>query len=546
MNYLSKLKVKTRLAIGFGTLVSLMMLLTILGIQKVNFIDSTLAEVTDVNSLKQRYAINYRGSVHDRAIAIRDVAIARNSSEVNILESEIRKLGQFYTQSEKLMQDMLNDNVMFSSEEREIINKIDAIKLSTLPLIEIILAQKKQGKEVTDIVLDQARPAFVAWLNSINQFIDYQEKLNQQQTPEARAMASGFQNLMLVLSTIALVISVIVGVAIERSFRSSLGGEPHDAQQAIQIMANGDLTQRYNSQYSGSILDSLSAMSIKLIDIVGNIRGASNQLAEQVKEVSHGSSQVLETAQQQSMLTEEMIVKLEIMRTSIEDIAHIVDLSEQNSVATSEHAVQGRELIISVAGQMEKVSEAVNGTVVQVKQLEAKTRDIGGIVNMISGISEQTNLLALNAAIEAARAGESGRGFAVVADEVRSLAQRTGAATTQIETLLKEVQAQTLVSVSAMENTQPQVEECKVNTLDATNLLVNIEQQAQDTLSRVRDIVTATNNQVVVVNEVVVAMDQISSMSRESINLMANNEVAGKKLDDLSNHLKQEVAYFHV
>ena len=546
MNYLSKLKVKTRLAIGFGTLVSLMMLLTILGIQKVNFIDSTLAEVTDVNSLKQRYAINYRGSVHDRAIAIRDVAIARNSSEVNILESEIRKLGQFYTQSEKLMQDMLNDNVIFSSEEREIINKIDAIKLSTLPLIEIILAQKKQGKEVTDIVLDQARPAFVAWLNSINQFIDYQEKLNQQQTPEARAMASGFQNLMLVLSTIALVISVIVGVAIERSFRSSLGGEPHDAQQAIQIMANGDLTQRYNSQYSGSILDSLSAMSIKLIDIVGNIRGASNQLAEQVKEVSHGSSQVLETAQQQSMLTEEMIVKLEIMRASIEDIAHIVDLSEQNSVATSEHAVQGRELIISVAGQMEKVSEAVNGTVVQVKQLEAKTRDIGGIVNMISGISEQTNLLALNAAIEAARAGESGRGFAVVADEVRSLAQRTGAATTQIETLLKEVQAQTLVSVSAMENTQPQVEECKVNTLDATNLLVNIEQQAQDTLSRVRDIVTATNNQVVVVNEVVVAMDQISSMSRESINLMANNEVAGKKLDDLSNHLKQEVAYFHV
>ncbi|ANU38191.1 methyl-accepting chemotaxis protein [Vibrio scophthalmi] len=546
MNYLSKLKVKTRLAIGFGTLVSLMMLLTILGIQKVNFIDSTLAEVTDVNSLKQRYAINYRGSVHDRAIAIRDVAIARNSSEVNILENEIRKLGQFYTQSEKLMQDMLNDNVMFSSEEREIIDKIDAIKLSTLPLIEIILAQKKQGKEVTDIVLDQARPAFVAWLNSINQFIDYQEKLNQQQTPEARAMASGFQNLMLVLSTIALVISVIVGVAIERSFRSSLGGEPHDAQQAIQIMANGDLTQRYNSQYSGSILDSLSAMSIKLIDIVGNIRGASNQLAEQVQEVSHGSSQVLETAQQQSMLTEEMIVKLEIMRTSIEDIAHIVDLSEQNSVATSEHAVQGRELIISVAGQMEKVSEAVNGTVVQVKQLEAKTRDIGGIVNMISGISEQTNLLALNAAIEAARAGESGRGFAVVADEVRSLAQRTGAATTQIETLLKEVQAQTLVSVSAMENTQPQVEECKVNTLDASNLLVNIEQQAQDTLSRVRDIVTATNNQVVVVNEVVVAMDQISSMSRESINLMANNEVAGKKLDDLSNHLKQEVAYFHV
>lgn len=78
---------------------------------------------------------------------------------------------------------------------------------------------------------------------------------------------------------------------------------------------------------------------------------------------------------------------------------------------------------------MEKIALTVNSTVEQVKLLEAKTKDIGGILNVISGISEQTNLLALNAAIEAARAGESGRGFAVVADEVRQLAKRTGEAT---------------------------------------------------------------------------------------------------------------------
>ncbi|EGU29166.1 methyl-accepting chemotaxis protein [Vibrio sp. N418] len=546
MNYLSKLKVKTRLAIGFGTLVSLMMLLTILGIQKVNFIDSTLAEVTDINSVKQRFAINYRGSVHDRAIAIRDIAIARNTDEIDRFEREIRLLEQFYNQSEQNMQKMLDEHVLFSKEEREILDNIEAIKLTTLPLIERILTEKKQGREVTEVVLEQARPAFISWLNSINQFIDYQEKLNQQLTPEARAMAGGFQNLMLVLSAIALVISVIVGVAIEKSFRRSLGGEPHDAQQAIQVMASGDLTQSHINPYASSILDSLSAMSVKLINIVGNIRSASNQLAEQVKEVSSGSSQVLDTAQQQARLTEEMTYKLADMRTSIEDIAQIVDLSEQNSVATSEHAIQGRELIVSVAGQMEKVTAAVNSTVTQVKQLEAKTRDIGGIVNMISEISDQTNLLALNAAIEAARAGESGRGFAVVADEVRNLAQRTSVATTQIETLLKEVQVQTVVSVSAMEDTQPQVEECKSNTLDASNLLVGIEQQAQDTLSRVRDIVIATNHQVVVVSEVVDAMEKISNMSRESMDLMKNNEVAGQKLDDLSSHLKQEVAYFKV
>ena len=57
-----------------------------------------------------------------------------------------------------------------------------------------------------------------------------------------------------------------------------------------------------------------------------------------------------------------------------------------------------------VAKEMERISETVNETVEQVRRLEERTKQIGGIANVISGISEQTNLLALNAAIEAADA----------------------------------------------------------------------------------------------------------------------------------------------
>lgn len=234
------------------------------------------------------------------------------------------------------------------------------------------------------------------------------------------------------------------------------------------------------------------------------------------------------------------------MHASIDDIAKVVSLTEQNSVNTSDNARDGRVLVAAVAEQMLSVTAAVNETVAQVKQLEAKTRDIGGIVNMISSISEQTNLLALNAAIEAARAGESGRGFAVVADEVRSLAKRTGEATTQIEAMLKEVQAQTVASVTAMENTQPKVESCQKNTAQASQLLVSIEQQSQDSLNRVREVVIATDEQVEVVRELVVAMEQISCMSKESIRSMENNQVASQNLNALSDHLKQEVAFFKV
>ena len=78
----------------------------------------------------------------------------------------------------------------------------------------------------------------------------------------------------------------------------------------------------------------------------------------------------------------------------------------------------------------------------KVDTLAERSREINGIVDLISGIASQTNLLALNAAIEAARAGEAGRGFAVVAGEIRSLAEKTALATGDIVRKIDEVQAE--------------------------------------------------------------------------------------------------------
>ncbi|MEF1341319.1 MCP four helix bundle domain-containing protein, partial [Vibrio rotiferianus] len=164
MQYLAQLKVRTRLALGFGTLVALMAVLTIVGIQKVNFIDMTLSEVTDVNSVKQRYAINYRGSVHDRAIAIRDVVMARDTQEMRVFENEIKRLEEFYRQSELRMQKMMADGVPFTEKELKILRSIDEIQAQTLPLVQEVISKKENGEPVTTILLDQVRPSFAMWL----------------------------------------------------------------------------------------------------------------------------------------------------------------------------------------------------------------------------------------------------------------------------------------------------------------------------------------------------------------------------------------------
>ena len=83
---------------------------------------------------------------------------------------------------------------------------------------------------------------------------------------------------------------------------------------------------------------------------------------------------------------------------------------------------------------MASIEQTVNSSAKVVAKLGERSKEIGQIVNTISGIAGQTNLLALNAAIEAARAGEQGRGFAVVAEEVRKLAEQSEMAPNKLPT----------------------------------------------------------------------------------------------------------------
>lgn len=538
--------IKAKLTLGFGILVSLMVILTLLGVQNVNVIDQTLTEITDINSVKQRYAINYRGSVHDRAIAIRDVGMARSDSEMNGFINEIRQLETFYKDSEVKMKQMLSDGAPFTAQEKEILKRIDQIQASTLPLVESIINQKKSGSEVDSVLLEKARPAFTQWLGVINEFIDYQEAANQKATPEARSVAGGFQTQMLTLTAFAIGVSALVAFLLVRSLTNSLGGEPAEAQLVIGEMSQGNLAANVRSDKKGSILHSLAVMRDKLKGIAQEINTSATSLTQGVAEVSDASSVALKASEEQGRLTSDVVSQLESIAHSIERVASIAQETEANSKETSAHSMEGKSIAMKASEEMSRIAQTVLSTVEQIKVLQEKTSQIGGIVNVINGISEQTNLLALNAAIEAARAGESGRGFAVVADEVRSLAQRTSESTTQIERVISEVQRETMATVSMMETAQPQVESAKDKVASTTQLLQSIEGRASDSLAKVREVVMATNIQVEMVSGISGSVNRIAEMSERTIGSMQHNDYAAKSLGELAGGLKKVVGFFRV
>jgi methyl-accepting chemotaxis protein len=234
------------------------------------------------------------------------------------------------------------------------------------------------------------------------------------------------------------------------------------------------------------------------------------------------------------------------MSRSIHAVADSVRQTEDNSKITAQLSQQGSVAVQKVAAEIEQISVTVKATVTQVNVLQEHVKHIGDILSVIRSISDQTNLLALNAAIEAARAGETGRGFAVVADEVRQLAQRTGDATGDIEKMILQVQENTQASVTAMETTVPQVENGLTLTHEANELLHQIQQQANDSLSNVLEIVESTSNQVATVAQISTGVEEIASMSKETSMSLNSNAQEAVALADLSNTLKKYISYFKV
>lgn len=172
---------------------------------------------------------------------------------------------------------------------------------------------------------------------------------------------------------------------------------------------------------------------------------ASVQVANSINEVAQGTEQQLHAVNQTSVAVEEMYTSIQHVVTNAETVA-------TTSEKTASAAGEGSKAVITAVNQMNVIEETVSSSAEVVAKLGERSKEIGQIVDTISGIAGQTNLLALNAAIEAARAGEQGRGFAVVAEEVRKLAEQSGQAAKQIAEMINEIQVDTAKAVSAMNN----------------------------------------------------------------------------------------------
>lgn len=538
--------VAMRLGLGFGVILLLMVALTLFGVQRVNQINHTLTEITEVNSVKQRYAINFRGSVHDRAIALRDVTLVPDVSALSPILADINRLQAFYQDSRRPMDQLFLRGSDINPAEQRLLEAIHQVEQRAQPLAADVIRLRQQGQQAAaqQILLQKMSPAYVDWLASINAFIDYQEQKNQQATEYARNVAANFAWSMVLLTLFAIFIGVVTAWYISRYLRSALGGEPAQAADIVSRIAGGDLTTPIKSSQPNSMLAAVASMQSQLRQTLKEVIAAAHTVSTRATELDLASKEALQASELQASSSTASAASIEQMTVSLSAVANTVQLTEQNSEKTAELSAQGAKLVKDAAAEIALVAETVQQSATQIGSLQQRSKDIAGIAGVIRSIAEQTNLLALNAAIEAARAGESGRGFAVVADEVRQLAERTSKATTEIAGMIQLVQDETQQAVQGMETSAPRVSQGLALANQAAVMLEQIRLQAEDSLHNVRDVSRSTNEQSAAVTELAQHIEQIATMSRETTIVMQQNRGAVAALQQVAAGLSGQVSRF--
>lgn len=418
-------KISTRLTLSFSALLALLVLLTAVGIYQVNQIDRDLTTINDVNGTKLGFAVDMRGSVHDRAITLRDVVLTQDDDRLDALRGEIERLSSDYATASAAEHQVTSEHSS-GQEEQTILASIDAQAATTQALTQQVIEarQADQFADAETLLLEQAGPAYAEWLNRINQFIELQQEINDVTTATARDTASGFQMQMLGLTLFALLVGGLISVFLSRQLLRELGAEPHAVKAFAEAIGRGELTSQGQLKKGDtrSIMASQVAMAHQLQTIVTQVRASAEAVASNSEQIAEGNNDLSSRTEQQASALAETASAMEQLNSTVKLNADNSEQASKEASSASQTATRG--------------GEAVHQVVDTMNDLNKSSQEIAGIISTIDSIAFQTNILALNASVEAARAGEHGRGFAVVAEEVRRLAQRSADAAREINNLI--------------------------------------------------------------------------------------------------------------
>lgn len=539
---MKNLTVRYRLGLGFGAVVVLMTLAAGYTADRISRVQEEIKAFSERSLPNTVMAGKFIATVLQTARHTRNMLIYDDAAKVAAEIKAVRETAD--ERAEQLA--FLGRNVKAPAALAQL-EVVKSAHQTYLPVEAnyLKLVESNMLKEAKLFLLETMRPAQLAYINEIEKLVDVQTKAASDAASAAFADAETARYSLFGGVGLVLLLSGLVAWLVTNSVVVPLN-------RAVEIsdrIAQGNLRNTINVDRKdelGTLLLSLDGMQTNLAGLVRQIQANSTELTSASNELAATAEQVSVASNSQSEAAASMAASVEQMTVSVSHITDSAQTASEKTAYATGLSGNGRRVVESAEAEMAGIAEGIRRSAGLVTVLQAQSKEISSIADVIKNIAEQTNLLALNAAIEAARAGEDGRGFAVVADAVRELAERTTASTAEIAGTIDKIQASTDQVFIDMNQSVERATKGLSLSQEAGRAIGELSASADEVLVAVREISSALKEQSQASNDIARHVESIAQMAQENSGAVEQAKDSARSLQGLAATLQGSVTRFSV